>query len=94
MHMCFGVSVAFVDSYLVLPDSSPPGQGWTPLMLAAHCGYASIAQELIGTHHADMSARTSDGRTALHISAESGRSSVMDEILKHMPADQKVGTET
>jgi ankyrin repeat protein len=39
--------------------------GWRPLHYAAFYGHISVVKELIEVRHADINARTNDGRKAL-----------------------------
>ena len=46
--------------------------GFTPLMMAVAHGYIDVAQALVASG-ADPAVKTSDGKTAMHFAAESGR---------------------
>lgn len=51
--------------------------GWTPLHIAAHRGHAAVVEMLLA-NNADPTARTADGRTALALAEQAGRSAVAE----------------
>ena len=54
------------------PEDRMHAPGWTPLMLASQGGYVEIGRMLL-ERHVNIEARNPDGKTALEIASENGR---------------------
>lgn len=58
--------------------------GWTPLMVAAHTGSVGSVQCLVDAG-ADISARTSDGRTVADLAEQAGHADVITLLQASLP---------
>ena len=56
--------------------------GWTPLILAARFGHATIVKNLI-ENGADVNATTNFGETALFKAVDNGHVNVVEELIKN-----------
>jgi len=61
--------------------------GWRPLHYAAFYGHISVVKELIEVRHADINARTNDGRKALQFAWIKGNDDIAAYLVSHGGVD-------
>jgi oxysterol-binding protein 1 len=72
------------------PSMSSTGDATTPLHLAVQCAPTSMVEYIVSQGKVDLSAKSKQGNTALHLVASQGREDVVEILLQHPDIDDSL----